>query len=136
MKKVLLVILLAIPLMLIVSQIAYAGGEPPGSGEKVVSPTMHGIVWLTPSSIYPNYIDGVFLGDCKGNPFVIEIDIPGIASEVTAHDLLNFIVENKGPAGCRSLSGGEDLIITKVKNFSNDGQQVLAVVELKFIIPK
>jgi hypothetical protein len=132
MKKILLMSVLLFSLMLIVVPVGFAG-EPPLPGESVVGPTMDGVVWITPS--LSGYIDGVFLGNCNGKPFVIYGQLPG-SMPTEAWQLVNYRIDNHGPAGCRSALGGEDLIITAVKNFSNDGTRVLADVDLKFVISK
>ena len=140
MKKILLVSILLIPLMLAGNEMAYAGGEP-GGRVSIIGPTMDGVVWLTPPSIYQGCIDGVFLGNCNGKPFAIErlgVFCGNLGDVVAAgqNGLLNFVLLDAGPVGCRSISGGEDLIITAVKNFSKGETQVLADVDLKFVIPK
>jgi hypothetical protein len=138
MKKILLVSILLIPLMLIGNQIAYAGGESPLPGESVIGPTMDGIVWLTPLAILDCQVclAGVFLGNCNGKPFVIDRDIPGSIDTVTPGNFIDFRILNAGPPGCRSPGGGEELIITAVKNFDKNSERVLADVDLKFVISK
>jgi hypothetical protein len=121
--------------MLITTQIAYAG-EGPKPGESVVGPTMGGVVWLTPSSSGIAGIDGVFLGNCNGKPFVIDRTLDGSIDTVKPEDFIGFRIPEAGPAFCRSFSGGEDLIITSVKNFDKNIERVLADVDLKFVIPK
>ena len=130
MKKM-LISLLAISLILMTTHIGFAG-EPGTPGESIVGPTMDGVVWITLLSVGT---ENVFLGNCNGKPFVINIGLEsGLPTK--ADDMLYYRISSAGPAGCRTADGGEDLIITAVKNFGNDGLRVLADVDLKFILNK
>jgi hypothetical protein len=137
MKRMLLVILLAIPLMLLTNQIAYGGAEgpPPGSNEKLVGPTIDAVLGLKDSTDSPGNVALLLSGICNGTPFSIyDPDyLPGSVTGINAGDLINRRVELTGI--CNN-NAKYTLNCINVKNFVNAGGMVIADVVIVFVVPR
>ena len=130
-------------LVLLISGLAIAGGEP-GDEEKILnSPFIRGIVNITPSG--DAMVDGTMLGVCRKGKKVepvkrnfCGIDTGGAIefSAITALDLLNFRLFSVGIQDCLTKCGYfEDLLIAEVLHFRNTGTKIWADVIMKYVVP-
>lgn len=135
-----LVVLLIIPLILITASSAFAGGNPPGEGEKASGPVVSGVLILFPSYAGRRYSPVEFFftsGKCKGEyvtmaysevfvpnvtfDFVNELNLPG-----TRWDTIDL------PPGC-SPDPSAELVIRKVKNFVDLDPALIKIAEIEMI---
>lgn len=84
--------------------------------------------------------DLVFAGQCKGNSATFVMNVtPYDVGSTTAASLEGLSLPGKGPSGCLSQNGGEDLIINTVVTprfmKSPDGTMLTAEVVLLYTTP-
>jgi hypothetical protein len=135
-----LVVLLAIPLILITANSAFAGGNPPIGEEKIKGPIVTGIIIFYPSELGnpDSDVQYVFTGSCRGKDVIVsDISDEAFFSDVD-EETLTDLVWNIGelPEGC-APDQARDLIIRKIKNFidmSPDEFIKQAEVQMVFIV--
>lgn len=150
-RLLLITILLSIPLSPI-SFNTYAGGpevKPPGPDEHLVGPKIVGTVTLIYSGDPEDqFVKAIFYGYCKGLPYPLKKKfctwawgVPTRFQDVKNKDQLQikegeWRIDGAGPEDCHSECGGEDLIITRVKNFRRLSPLKIAIdVEMLFVVP-
>ena len=122
--------LFSIPFLLNTGQQVFAGGEPgqcpDGKDPIMAGPPIIGTVSIAEFACVDSAIPDVpfvsnvsiFRGKCFFKDVNIRKETPGDLSQITSGgDLKGIIIPQAGPPGCRSAEGGEDLIISSVKNF-------------------
>lgn len=127
--------------------------EPPGPGEQVLGPSIDAVLTAVPSDV--NIVFTV-VGSCKGQlpgspntsqqPVGLVFSILNVAATpqqtqqifatYVASDIQDHRRLSAAPPGCYSAAGGEDLIVTSVKNFNNTGTILGADVSLSVIKKK
>ena len=80
------------------------------------------------------------IGKCNGDLFTFQLEgLFTYTTEVTLLGLQDYVAEGKGPAGCYSALGGEDVIIKKITKFVpavNAADPAIADVDAQVIITK
>lgn len=129
-------------LVLLLSGLAIAGGEPGVTEKILISPYIRGIVTITPSG--ESTVDATLLGVCKTGKKAepIKRNFCGFDtgmedfSAIGASDLLNFRLLNAGIQDCLTKCGyEEELIIFDVLRFRNNGSKIWADVIMKYVVP-
>jgi hypothetical protein len=124
----------------------YAAGPEPGANDQIgqgrivavfTAVFVPDLIELAPG-IYQDGFQAIIAGECnaqgtKGpvalDPLELPVDSEDAFVNATAADIDNNILLEQGPANCFSEAGGEDLIVTQVKNFYNseslDGTKII-----------
>lgn len=133
---------LAIMLMVSPSMHVYGDGglEPPGAGEQIVGPPIEAV--FTAYALSSNSVILV-AGSCNKipvaffpeGPFTLALPLNGF-SAITAETLEFMRFNGIAPAGCFSTGGGEDLIVTNVNKFTNNGFVAGAELSISAVQPK
>ncbi len=83
--------------------------------------------------------DFVFTGPCKGNQIdaSFSITLPfNVAAATRAADLEGIRFPGKGPAGCLSQAGLENLIVVTVTRFMNQSTVISAELVVLYVLPQ
>ena len=150
-KRLALSIMLAIPLIIGAASDGFAGTEGGPPGAKISGKAIDSVltaVLVVPTEGDP-YVVSVIVGTCNKSPVVFGPEI-GIGEDGTIRPdniasikasceqpgdecVEYYELPDAGPPGCYSDLGGEDLIITRVKNFINAGTAISAEVSVQKI---
>ena len=78
-----------------------------------------------------------FGGICKGTSAPFSTTLTFTVNGATAASLEGFSLPGKGPAGCLSQAGGEDLMVVTVVTplFFNSGDKITAHVVILYAVP-
>jgi len=130
--------LIVLPLLLSpLSNVEAGNPEPPGGEEQIVGPPLEAVFTALASGA-----DAVVsvAGSCKKlpvsfGPFTLPVPVGGFGA-ITADHIENLRFSGAAPAGCFSPLGGEDLIVTGVNKFTNDGVVAGAQISVSVVKPK
>jgi hypothetical protein len=131
-------VVLISPLMLApLSNVEAGNPEPPSGAEQIVGPAIDAVFTAVPSGI--NALVSVS-GSCKKlavsfGPFALPLPVGGFPA-ITADSIEDLRFRGSAPAGCFSPGGGEDLIVTSVTKFNNNGFVAGANISVSVVKPK
>ena len=133
----LLSMLLGISLLFGAASNGFAGEPPPDSritGKAIDAVLSAVIIRIENFEIVVQTI----VGTCNNVPFAIGPEVnnpitPELFGGILEEQVEGIYLENAGPAGCYSALGGENLVITRVSNFSNTGDAIGAEISLRIV---
>ncbi len=127
----------ALATLLLLSSLAAEGQV--GPGERLSGPALVGSMAIAQNAVNPTDADFVFTGPCKGNQIdaSFSITLPfNVAAATRAADLEGIRFPGKGPAGCLSQAGLENLIVVTVTRFMNQSTVISAELVVLYVLPQ
>ena len=136
--KVLFKTLVVVTLVLGPVSMVMGNPEPPGEGELVIGPPIDAV--FTGTNTGAGTANVTVAGACKKisvsfGPFDIGLPVGGFGAVDVDH-ILGLRFRGVAPAGCFSDAGGEDVVVTGVTKFNNDGNVIGADIQLSQVRPK
>ena len=155
-KGVLLAVLMSVALALGTTSSVYAGAEGGPDGSKIVGKSINAVltaILITPvGETADPYVVQTIAGWCKKNFYVFGPEfapdgkgvispdyfdlIKAECSDLVSNCIEYYVLPSSGPPGYYSVDGREDLIITNVDNFINDGTVISAEITLQVLETK
>jgi hypothetical protein len=136
-KALVLTVLFIIPLIFGATSNVFA--QDPPSGAKITGKAISAVLTAVVIRInnFPVVVQ-VIVGICNNIPFAIGPDVndpidPDTIPTIIQEQVEGIFLPDAGPAGCYSEFGGDDLVITRVSNFSNTGEAMGADISLQLV---